>query len=74
MRFHISHIFRNNKNIAIISEFTVIINILGELEIELERRQKIELRSTELQKAFDKPKATEYQLKQIERGIQTITL
>lgn len=41
---------------------------LGELEIELDRRHKIELRTPELQKAFEKPRATEFQLKQIERG------
>ncbi|KAK3083422.1 hypothetical protein FSP39_022269 [Pinctada imbricata] len=40
----------------------------GELEIELERRRKIELRSVELQRAFDRPKASDYELKQIERG------
>ena len=46
----------------------------GELEIELERRRKIELRSVELQKAFEKPRATDYELKQIERGERRIII
>jgi hypothetical protein len=37
------------------------------MEIELERRRKIELRSVELQKAFEKPKATEFELRKLER-------
>lgn len=41
----------------------------GELEIELERRKKIELRSVELDKALKKPKATEFELRQLERGL-----
>lgn len=43
----------------------------GELEIELERRRKIELRSVELEKAFKKPKATEYELHQLEKSAET---
>ena len=46
-----------------------ILTSAAELEIELDRRQKIELRSVELTKAFEKPKATEYQLRHIEKGI-----
>ena len=37
------------------------------MEIELERRKKIELRSAELQKAFEKPKASEFELRQLEK-------
>ncbi|MCK5920366.1 MAG: hypothetical protein KAG66_05460 [Methylococcales bacterium] len=41
------------------------------MEIELERRRKIKLRSVELEKAFKKPKATEYELRQLERAGET---
>lgn len=41
------------------------------MEIELERRRKIQLRSVELEKAFKKPKATEYELRQLERATET---
>ena len=43
----------------------------AEMEIELERRRKIELRSVELEKAFKRPKATEFELRQIERAAET---
>ena len=57
-----------------ISKFTVriYINVLtstAELEVELDRRQRKELRSLELTKAFEKPKATEYELRHVEKGI-----
>lgn len=45
--------------------------IAAEMEIELERRRKIKLRSVELEKAFKKPKATEYELRQLERASET---
>lgn len=45
------------------------LDLSGELEIELERRKKIELRSVELETAFKKPKATEFELRQLEKGM-----
>ncbi|XP_060064415.1 titin-like, partial [Ylistrum balloti] len=42
----------------------------GELEIELERRRKIEMRSVELVSAMERPKATTIELKQIERAAE----
>ena len=44
----------------------------AELEIELDRRQKIELRTVDLARPLDKPKIAEYQYRQIERGIKCV--
>lgn len=40
----------------------------GELEIELDRKRKIELKNVEFKRPFEIPKAADYELKQIERG------
>ena len=45
--------------------------VTAEVEIEIERRKKLELRSAELSEAFKKPKATEFQLRQLELGAIT---
>lgn len=40
----------------------------GELEIELDRKRKIELKNVEFKRPFEIPKSADYELKQIERG------
>lgn len=40
----------------------------GELEIELDRKRKIELKNVEFKRPFEIPKAADYEIKQIERG------
>lgn len=42
----------------------------GELEIELDRKRKIELKNVEFKRPFEIPKSADYELKQIERGKQ----